>query len=105
MRFLQKSYRNWIYSCPWEQTYYLTQRTCLLYYLKCNSTIEIITVSFSFVNRFEQLREDKADVVAFLKRALQQRPDQISDLQGLAYCLNAFFTYCHLQCKICNVSR
>lgn len=33
-------------------------------------------------NRFEQLREDKADVVAFLKRALQQRTDQISELQA-----------------------
>lgn len=32
--------------------------------------------------RFEQLREDKADVVAFLKRALQQRTDQISELQA-----------------------
>ena len=28
--------------------------------------------------RFEQLREDKADVVAFLKRILQQRTDQVS---------------------------
>jgi septal ring factor EnvC (AmiA/AmiB activator) len=28
------------------------------------------------------LREDKADVVAFLKRALQQRTDQISELQA-----------------------
>ena len=34
------------------------------------------------VFRFEQLREDKADVVAFLKRALQQRTDQISELQA-----------------------
>ena len=28
------------------------------------------------------MREDKADVVAFLKRALQQRTDQISELQA-----------------------
>ena len=34
------------------------------------------------LKRFEQLREDKADVVAFLKRALQQRTDQISELQA-----------------------
>lgn len=35
-----------------------------------------------YQERFEQLREDKADVVAFLKRALQQRTDQISELQA-----------------------
>ena len=35
-----------------------------------------------YFSRFEQLREDKADVVAFLKRALQQRTDQISELQA-----------------------
>lgn len=35
-----------------------------------------------YQDRFEQLREDKADVVAFLKRALQQRTDQISELQA-----------------------
>ena len=30
--------------------------------------------------RYEQLREDKADVVAYLKRMLQQRLDQIQEL-------------------------
>ena len=39
-------------------------------------------INFAQFFRFEQLREDKADVVAFLKRALQQRTDQISELQA-----------------------
>ena len=33
-------------------------------------------------DRYEQLREDKADVVAYLKRTLQQRTDQILELQA-----------------------
>ena len=41
-----------------------------------------IIINFAQFFRFEQLREDKADVVAFLKRALQQRTDQISELQA-----------------------
>ena len=40
------------------------------------------TSNKEYQERFEQLREDKADVVAFLKRALQQRTDQISELQA-----------------------
>ncbi len=35
-----------------------------------------------FHERYDQLREDKADVVAYLKRTLQQRTDQISELQA-----------------------
>ncbi len=32
--------------------------------------------------RYEQLKEDKADVVDYLKRTLQQRLDQIMELQA-----------------------
>lgn len=32
--------------------------------------------------RYEQLREDKADIIAYLKRTLQQRTDQISEYQA-----------------------
>ena len=35
-----------------------------------------------FFNRYEQLKEDKADVVDYLKRTLQQRLDQILELQA-----------------------
>lgn len=33
-------------------------------------------------DRYDVLREDKADVVAYLKRTLQQRTDQIAELQA-----------------------
>ena len=36
-----------------------------------------------FQERYEQLREDKADVVAYLKRTLQQRTDQGGDSTAL----------------------
>jgi predicted DNA-binding antitoxin AbrB/MazE fold protein len=32
--------------------------------------------------RYEVLRDDKADIIAYLKRILQQRTDQISELQA-----------------------
>ncbi len=35
-----------------------------------------------FVSRYEQLKEDKSDVVDYLKRTLQQRLDQIVELQA-----------------------
>lgn len=35
-----------------------------------------------FCSRYEQLREDKADVVAYLKRTLQQRLDQTTELRA-----------------------
>ena len=35
-----------------------------------------------YQERFEELREDKADVVAYLKRTLVHRTDQIAELQA-----------------------
>ena len=35
-----------------------------------------------YQERFDELREDKADVVAYLKRTLLHRTDQISELQA-----------------------
>ena len=35
--------------------------------------------------RYEQLREDKADVVAYLKRTLQQRTDQVSQSRDFTF--------------------
>ena len=39
--------------------------------------------SKEYQERYEQLREDKADVVAYLKRTLQQRTDQGGDSMAL----------------------
>jgi hypothetical protein len=35
-----------------------------------------------FPFRYEQLREDKADIIAYLKRSLEKRSDQILELQA-----------------------
>ena len=38
--------------------------------------------NLEFQERYEELRDDKADIIAYLKRTLQQRTDQISELQA-----------------------